>query len=139
MELLPPTESTFETTEECMQYIQRHAATQSYVITTRRTKFTHVNNERTLQTAYLHCCKSGTYRNQGTSSKKTKETAFHLIDCPFRASIQRRNEGRTYVLLVENPEHNYEPIPPIALPQHHELSAQNTETVNQMTMAGAMP
>ena len=139
MELAPPPEETFETFEACFEHIQQHARNQGYAITTKRSKYIYADDQKQLQTAYLHCCKSGTYRNRGSESKNERETTSRLIDCPFRASIRRRNSGTVYIFQIEVPNHNYDPLPPIALPQHRGLDNAGAALVAQMTQSGTMP
>ena len=89
MELAAPSTQTFDTPEECIHYAQSFASTQGYAITTRRSKYIHHDEQKVLDVAYLHCCKSGTYQNRGSENKEKKESASRLTDCPFRASIRR--------------------------------------------------
>ena len=139
MELSPPTEKTFDSFETCLQHVQQHARTQGYAVTIKRSKYIYVNNQKQLQTAYLHCCKGGTYRNRGSESKNKRKSTSRLVDCPFKASIRRRNTGTVYLLQVEVADHNHDPIPPIALSQHRSLDDTSAALVSQMSRSGAMP
>jgi hypothetical protein len=118
MELVPPTEQVFDTAEACLEHTQQYARTHGYAVTIKRSKYTYVNDEKQLQTMYLHCSKGGTYRNRDPELRNRSKATSRLIDCPFQASIRRCNNGQLYVLHISNPEHNYDPIVPIVLPQH---------------------
>jgi hypothetical protein len=140
MELLPPPEGVFDTHEEALNYAQTFARDQGYAITKRRTKFTMYCEAKQLQTASLHCSKGGTWRNRATNEEnRTKEIISRLTNCPFHAAIRRRNKGNTYLLTIECPDHNHDPTPPVALPQHRELSSTAQDTIYRLTMSGDRP
>ena len=65
MNLLPPTEQTFSTYEECLDYIQAHVKTQGYAVTMKRSKYANYDEQKQLQMAYLQCSKGGTYQKHG--------------------------------------------------------------------------
>ena len=110
----------------------RPASMKGYAVTTKGSKYSVMDNVKVLQMSYLHCCKSGTYCNRGTGDKGKKDTSSRLVDCPFYASIRHQNEGYIYILMVENPDHNYEPVGPIALPQHCEPGLKPRYMVDQV-------
>jgi len=80
-----------------MSYVQTHASTQGYAVTTKRSKYIYMNYKKVLKTAYLHCCKSGTYQNWGSEDKEKKDIATRLVDCLFHALICQHNKGQIYL------------------------------------------
>jgi hypothetical protein len=127
MELLPPPTAVFETALECAQYANEFAAGQGYTMTTRTSKYLDISEVHTLITAYLHCNKSGVYRNRGSEGNQKKEVISRLVDCPFRAEIRCRPIEGNYQFYVTASTHNHDPTIPLALPR--ELSEETQEMV----------
>lgn len=104
MNLLPPAVGqTYSSLEDLLLATNKHASSEGYAITIKRTK---KSKKGSIRKAWLRCDKGSKYTPKGYGKR---EAFSRQLECPFSIIAIRDIEFETWSFQIENPAHNHEP------------------------------
>ncbi|KAK0670649.1 hypothetical protein QBC41DRAFT_221275 [Cercophora samala] len=122
----PPPESIYQTFDELLAAVQRHAKEQGYSIVKLRAS----NYRDGKPTRYDLVCDRGGVKYNSTAKKRNPST--RKVDCPWRAkAVCEVNLGNQWRFVVQEVRHNHEARVPAAQPgQENTPVAQSIRSLN---------
>ncbi|KAK4176208.1 hypothetical protein QBC36DRAFT_187979 [Triangularia setosa] len=122
----PPPESIYQTFDELLAAVQRHAKEQGYSIVKLRAS----NYRDGKATRYDLVCDRGGVKYNSTAKKRNPST--RKVDCPWRAkAVSEVNLGNQWRFVVQEVRHNHEARVPAAQPgQENTPVAQSIRSLN---------
>jgi hypothetical protein len=108
MDMLPPSEvEEFYSSKKFEAAMQAHAYAQGYAVTAKRSSAQD-------STVDLRCDRGGTYqyRNSLNEGNCIRDMNSCLVGCPF--VVKGKLKSGVWAVKVQNGDHNYGPLPPIA-------------------------
>ncbi|KAK4200531.1 hypothetical protein QBC40DRAFT_69960 [Triangularia verruculosa] len=122
----PPPESIYQTFDELLAAVQRHAKEQGYSIVKLRAS----NYRDGKPTRYDLVCDRGGVKYNSTAKKRNPST--RKVDCPWRAkAVCEVNLGNQWRFVVQEVRHNHEARVPAAQPgQENTPVAQSMRSLN---------
>ena len=128
----PPKEEIFNSREELLISVRRHAIRHGYIITIHRS----TANRQVI----LGCDRGGQHRNRLTAPDGTKQrfTTTRRINCPFKLYGKRLPDNR-WDLQIRCPTHNHEADDLMGHPQARQLTNDQLQDFSQMVEIGTQP